>query len=222
MTEISITIKLLQGDLIPLEVPVPLLTSDLYTRVRHALPEDIRPDHEYQIRLLREGDTQEEPLMDQNYPLLDGECLCALLDPSVYRLTLDYIGPAYEILLGQPIHYNKWRLTIMRNHQDIFYSVVFYIRPSDDPLHYRLYRQDMLHVQPADHFHHDEIIRVTPHAMLLPPLQMDDLLTDVNGIHDPLYCLLYNELQSESTRWNVTTYDYNPYPDEEDYLIYHE
>lgn len=209
----TIMIKLLSGEILPLQVTSPLLTSDLYTRVRHALPEDIRPEHDYQIRLLREGD-EEEPLMEQNYPLVDGDVLYVLLDPSEYRLTLDYIGPAYEILLGQPIHYNKWRLTIMRNHRDIFYSIVFYIRPSDDPMRYRLYRQDGLIIQPADHFHEDEIIHV---ASLHSPLELGDLLTDVGEVHDSLYCLFHNELQSESTKWNITTYDYNPFPDGEDY-----
>ena len=206
----TIMIKLLSGEILSLPITSPLLTSDLYTRVRHALPEDIRPKHDYQIRLLREGDSEEETLMEQNYPLVDGDVLFVLLVPSEYRLTLDYIGPAYEILLGQPIHYNKWRLTIVRNHHDIFYSIVFYIRPSDDPAGYRLYRQDGLIVQPADHFHEDEIIR----AVFLQPLELVDLLTDVGAVHDSLYCLFHNELQSESTKWNITLYDYNPFGEE--------
>lgn len=199
---ISITIKLLQGDLISLDVPVPLLTYDLYLLVQHALPQDIRPKHLYQIHLLSEmsEDSKEKPRMEDPYPLVQDQTLCVILDPAEYRLTVDYIDTVYQTVPGPhtPNPYEKWRLMITRDTAEIFYTLTFYVTPdNNDQESFRLYRQDMVNVLPRNHFREDETFQVPDHVM---SLELNDLLADLQ-VHDSLYILFHNELHSEWNNW---------------------
>ena len=205
---VSITIKLLSGEIMSLQVPVPLLTSDLYRHVQQALPQDIRPKHLYQIHLLSEmsEDSKEEPRMEDPYPLVQDQTLYVLLDPVEYRLTLDYIETVYQTVPGPhtPSPYEKWRLMITRDTVEIFYTLTIYVIPGDNEEPFRLYRQDMVDVLPRNHFREDETFQVPDHVM---SLELNDLLADLQ-VHDSLYTVFHNELHSE---WNTWRHRYNEF-----------
>jgi len=124
---ISLTIKLMNGDLLDIQFNSQLTLDDLYRDVWNALPCSIKTDNRkiYQMMLIRTGDKEDEgwirPVryptrVPQKYmsPLEDGEVLLLFFE------TIDYTFNVEEI------NYNRFLITIYQSIDDPIYSEIIY------------------------------------------------------------------------------------------------
>lgn len=93
-TVISISIKLLSGEILSLEVPSDISLKGFYYHVHHQLDPSIRPKLPQQLTLLRFSQEQEESTElsptdpDPLHPLID-EVFLLLIDPNDYHVDFD-------------------------------------------------------------------------------------------------------------------------------------
>ena len=73
---VMVSIKLLSGDLLSLEVPHYMTRQAFYGHVYQALPDDVAPEEDYMITLARVGDEDEDKEEPEELPA-DGEILNA-------------------------------------------------------------------------------------------------------------------------------------------------
>jgi hypothetical protein len=199
MTAVQIYIKLLSGDMFPLDVAPRISIPDLYVAVYHALPKDIQPEKVYQLQLLlpqeaekeeqeeeKEKEKEKEEKGDVMLDLNDGDVISVLLSDATYELFLDYICEAQD--MEDNAIYERYRIEIVSG-RDIVYSKNFYTNPFADQDEYSttyiLPILPSMEIQPDEDQNDLELFRLPliPPSARLPPqahfcISREDLLAD--------------------------------------------
>ena len=228
-TVITIHIKLLSGDIIPVEIPVGASGHDVYARVFEALPVDIRPSSDYRMTLLSfgeeedEDEDEDEKEKDEKKPLLhslkpfterDGGTFCLIIQPTKYSLYMDYICEAFETV--DSVHYDRFRMLIIRDDCNTFYSTSFFSKQGDGIL----FREKDICVQSATQFQEGDLIQI-PEAVL--PVTYQDLFIPLQGrVSDEIMEELQQEFLVEmkyqlATKQGWRDGQEDPYEDGEDW-----
>ena len=224
ITANTIHVKLLSGDVIPVEIPVGASGHDVYARVFDALPEDIRPSSDYRMTLLSFGDAMEEdedekekePLLHSLKPFTerDGDTFCLIIQPTKYSLYMDYICEAFETV--DSVHYDRFRMLIIRDDCNTFYSTSFFSKQGDGIL----FREKDICVQSATQFQEGDLIQI-PEAVL--PVTYQDLFIPLQGrVSDEIMEELQQEFLVEmkyqlATKQGWRDGQEDPYEDGEDW-----
>ena len=159
---ITINIKLVSGDILPVQIPsVDLKVNEFCRLVFEALPVDIRPYDEYQLCLFPAVDDDEMKSVNEltaydnsEFVVVEGYRMYHLLIQSPdYSVILDYLGDVYE--WGNNNRYIKLNLDIRRNDMDTIYTRVCYIQPHLDG---DIYTQEMVTIRPQTQWREDEYL----------------------------------------------------------------
>jgi hypothetical protein len=140
MATVSVTVKILSGDLFSLDVPKEVTSEQLDELVYDALPEDIRPGESYQMALLRvrreqveskdDEDEYEEVVPDDTrMEVEEGECFYVSLMVDDYRLEMcmgrfidarNPIGGQQDVFVCHTVYiYNN---NVMIHEESVYYS----------------------------------------------------------------------------------------------------
>jgi hypothetical protein len=125
MATVSVTVKILSGDILPLDVPANITHRQFYAQVYFDLPEEVAPAEDYQMILLRAPSEEEEgkELRSDETPLnpQEGEMFCAIMGTDEYRVELQsYWTEVYEV---------------NRQENDLFCLYEYYIYKNDVIIH---------------------------------------------------------------------------------------
>jgi hypothetical protein len=92
---VPVTVKILSGDILSLDVPANSTRRQFYGQVYFDLPEEVAPLEDYQMILLRgpseeeeEGQGKELPSDDKPLHPQEGEMFCVIMGTDEYRLEL--------------------------------------------------------------------------------------------------------------------------------------
>ena len=139
---ITIVVKSVAGDLFPVDVAPSLLPHDLYLAVYHALPEAIRPDGLYSMKLLRGNENKEEEDEDEDersisyhgnkepISLKEGDTLLLVLfPPEEAEYEIEILTGRTIIDLDTQMEYEEGRLFIaLYPNKEEDYSRTIYLR----------------------------------------------------------------------------------------------
>ena len=180
----TIHVKLLSGDIIPVGIPVGASGHDVYARVFDVLPLDIRPSSDYCMALFSFGEDEDEDEDEKNEkePLLhslkpftkkDGDTFCLIIEPTKYAVYLDYICEAFETV--DSVHYDRFRMLVIRDDSDTFYSTSFYSKQGCKGI---FFREKDIRVQNSTQFQEGDLIQI-PEDVL--PITHQDLFAPLQG-----------------------------------------
>ena len=133
MATVSVTVRILSGDVFSLDIPTEVTNEQLDDLVYDALPEDIRPRERYQMALLRVRREQEEKEEkedeyeevvpdDTRWEVEEGECFYVSLMVDEYDL---------ELSVGMFVHARN----PIGDQQDVFECHTVYIYKNNVMIH---------------------------------------------------------------------------------------
>jgi len=88
---VSISIKMLSGDILPLSVSVITTARKVYRRIHDALPEEMRPWHLSQMSLISLRDEKTVPHTAPLFEAEEGECFLLTMTPNRYEVYVDHV-----------------------------------------------------------------------------------------------------------------------------------
>jgi hypothetical protein len=128
METITISLKTLTGELLPLTIPEGASGHDVYLLAFEALPEEIRPPYTLNLDLFpdfsREEKSQEFLYDSDVFPAKDGDVFCVFIRPSVYTVAMDFVSEARDD--ETEMEYDHYRMVIIRDDIEAIYSSDFY------------------------------------------------------------------------------------------------
>lgn len=155
MPPVRIHIKLMSGDLLPLEVTHDINYRDLYRRVYDALPEDIRPRNLWQLTLTRlsvGGQYQEIPDTEDGVDVVEEEVFFAILEARLLKAVLCPMINAFLDLENpnkiEDCLYEMGTLQIVLEENEILYEEHFLYHPATT----RYYLMDSVEGKPVEHY----------------------------------------------------------------------
>ena len=113
---VMVSIKLLSGDLLSLEVPNYMTRQAFYGYVYQALPDDVAPEEDYMVTLVRvgdEGEPQELPADAEALGAQEGEVFWLFADVRSYEIELS--GAWWETFdMSRPMNqmFRHWEYTV--------------------------------------------------------------------------------------------------------------
>ena len=129
-----VSVKVLSGDIITLDVLPTITTREFYTRVYQEIPAEIRPEYEYQMTLMREKKVDEEDEDEEDEDEWDPEVDYDEnpLDPSEEEMffavfdTMEYWAVERDDVIASAVERRTRHVWNVREY------VVYRMNPSDD------------------------------------------------------------------------------------------
>jgi hypothetical protein len=130
MTTVTVSIKLLSGDLLSLAIPDYMTRRAFYGYVYQQLPDDVAPEEDYMLSLVRSLSEEELPADNECLGPQEGEMFFAFLDTRTFAV--DMRGAwweTYDTRVPTPRMFCQWEYTVYKTehgHKSQYFTERFY------------------------------------------------------------------------------------------------
>lgn len=115
MTTVTVSIKLLAGDLLSLTIPDNMTRRAFYGYVYQQLPDDVAPEEDYMMTLVRSLSEEELPADNELLGPQEGEMFFVFLDTRTFVVEIHGAGwDTYDTRVPTPRLFRKWEYTVYK------------------------------------------------------------------------------------------------------------
>jgi len=130
MCTVNVSIQLLSGEVIPLELPQYISILHLYKFIFNGLPQDIRPKEVHQIQILQ-PEEKRPYCLDWVIPVKKGDTFPILISSTTFHMELEFISKAHDIAddFEDCSGYSRYKLKVKSEDDDLLFQTEFYVTP---------------------------------------------------------------------------------------------